>query len=93
MEHLIMEEELELQLNLLKAETPDPSLFPEVEEKMAELPHLKDDTVSKKAEDFVHQAELVALEQESILDEETLEAAAICLVIAGLLFLPQLVHL
>ena len=37
-EHRLMEEELELQISLLKEQNPDPTLFPEVEEDMQELP-------------------------------------------------------
>ena len=92
LEHLVLEEELEAQLKMLKAETPDPNLFPEVEDDMEQLPHLKDDTLSKKAQKVVHDAELMALEQESVMDEETMETVMICSVIAGLVLLPQLFH-
>ena len=48
-QHQVMEEEFDLQLHLLQEETPDPTLFPEVEDKMAELPHLKDGTVEDQS--------------------------------------------
>lgn len=99
-DHRILEEELELQLNLLQTETPDPSLFPEDEDEMAVLPHLKDGAKKKKenpvlhkAEDLVHEAEVMAIGKESLLDEETMETMVICLAIAGLIFLPQLFHI
>lgn len=106
-EHRILEEELELQLNLLQTATPDSSFFPKDEDEMVALPHLKGDNLEKSkhnpvlqkaedfvhsAEDFVHTAEVVALEQESRIDGETMEATAICLVIAALVFAPQFFH-
>ena len=96
LDHQIIEPELDLQLNLLQAETPDASLFPEDEDEMAALPHLKDqpkhehNSVAKKAEDLVHSAEVAAMETETVVDEETMETAMICLAIAALVFLPQL---
>ncbi|GAX18341.1 hypothetical protein FisN_23Hh235 [Fistulifera solaris] len=97
---LVIEEELDMQLHLLKQNTPDPTLFPELEADMPELPHLKPDEKKdsitdaddffQKAESMVKSAEIKAVEQEAAFDEESLEAAAICLAIAGLVFTPQL---
>jgi hypothetical protein len=97
---LVIEEELDMQLHLLKQNTPDPTLFPELEADMPELPHLKldekkDSTTDaddffQKAESMVKSAEIKAVQQEAAFDEESLEAAAICLAIAGLVFTPQL---
>jgi hypothetical protein len=101
LEHLIFEEELELQLALLRNHSPDPSLFPEDKDEMAVLPHLRDKTTDtpeekrgfKNAENFLHTAEVAAMEQEAVLDEGTLEAVTICLAIAALVFLPQFFHI
>jgi hypothetical protein len=78
-----------------------PSLFPKDKDEMAVLPHLKDKTTDtpeehrrfKKAENFLHTAEVAAMEQEAVLNEGTLEAATICLAIATWIFLHQLFHI
>ena len=90
MEHFVMEEELELQLGLLSDITPDPVLFPEVEDEMEELPHLKDHTMSHKVEDAVHRAENALVMQETVMEESNLETMAICLVVLGMALGPQL---
>ena len=85
----IIEEELELQLGLLKSETPDSTLFPDDE--MLALPNLKGEKKrGNPVEDVVHGAEAMAVSTESIMDEETMETVVICAAIAGLVFLPQL---
>lgn len=97
---LVIEEELDMQLHLLNQNTPPPSLFPETEVNMSEIPHLEPedrketnsdlDNFFHKAESMVKSAEIKAVEQEAAFDEESLEAAAICLAIAGLVFMPHL---
>lgn len=100
---LVIEEELDMQLHLLKQNTPAPTLFPDFEEDMPELPKLKNqwsseekeiddekDNFFHKAESMIKSAEVRAVRQEAAFDEESLEAAAICLAIAGLIFTPQL---
>lgn len=97
---LVIEEELDMQLHLLQQNTPAPSLFSGVETEMPELPHLKPearkemntniDDLFHKAEGIVKKAEIKAVEQEAAFDEESLEAVAICLAIAGLVFTPHL---
>ena len=83
LEHLGLEEELEEQLAQLKAQETKAKLFPDDLED-------KKESLKDKAEKLVHDAEVVALEQETKYDEETLETVVICAVIAGLLLLPQL---
>jgi hypothetical protein len=92
LEHLVLEEELELQLALLKEKTPKPELFPEVEEKMEELPHLKDNTQQSQLENFVHAAELELAYEETVLGEPVLETLAICGVVAALALAPVLMQ-
>lgn len=71
---------------------PNPSLFPEVEDKMAELPHLKDHTQSSAVEKVLHEAEHDLALAESVLEESTLETLAMCSVVLALIVLPQFVH-
>jgi hypothetical protein len=93
LEDLVLEEELDMQLKMLKQATPNPSLFPEVEDKMAELPHLKDNTRSSAVEKVLHGAEHDLALAESVLEESTLETLAMCSVVMALIFFgPQLVH-
>jgi hypothetical protein len=92
LEDLVLEEELDMQLKMLKQETPDASLFPEVEDKMAELPHLKDQTRSSAVEKVLHEAEHDLAIAESVLEESTLETLAMCSVVLGLIILPRFVH-
>jgi hypothetical protein len=86
----LMEEELNLQLNLLKKENKEAThkreLFPEVEEPMAELPHLKDGTMMAKA---VEQKNIFMLE-ESFFEENVIETIAFCSILAFLMISPQL---
>jgi hypothetical protein len=94
MEHLLLEEELDLQLSLLKEHTPDVSLFPDDEEEIKALPHLKDTVASadKHAEGIFHKptpSEIIAFEG-TVMEENVLEPLMICLVIVGLAVMPQL---
>eukprot|EP00527_Entomoneis_sp_CCMP2396_P000234 CAMPEP_0198137300 /NCGR_PEP_ID=MMETSP1443-20131203/827_1 /TAXON_ID=186043 /ORGANISM="Entomoneis sp., Strain CCMP2396" /LENGTH=200 /DNA_ID=CAMNT_0043798691 /DNA_START=65 /DNA_END=664 /DNA_ORIENTATION=- len=84
MESFILEEELELQFNLLGDITPNPNLFPDVEDEMQELPHLKDQTHSHRIEDAVHKAEHALVMQETVLEESNLETIAICGIILAM---------
>ena len=98
-EHRLLEEELELQLALLKEHTPDALLFPDDDVENKALPHLKDSVANKprQEEDVVgifHKptpSEILAIE-ETVLEENILEPLMICLVIVGLAFIPQLVN-
>jgi len=92
-DHLVIEEELELQLNLLKDTTPYPTLFPEVEGEMEELPHLRDNTVSHRVEDIVHRAENALAMQETVLEESNLETLVICSVVLALAVSPQIANI
>jgi hypothetical protein len=94
MEHLIWEQELDLQLSLLKNKQEEPisSLFPEIESEIQELPHVKKLSVAEETERLVHSAERLAFQQETVLSEDTLETAVICAAIAGMVLLPQLLQ-
>lgn len=87
-EHRLIEEELSLQLSLLSEQMPKDTLFPEesVEEVAVEetIKPLHADSKGIPAPSPVD--ELVVNEGKAMmmLDEETLEAAVICLVIGGL---------
>lgn len=107
MEHLVLEEELELQLNLLKDDIKhsNPStLFPQVEEPMAELPHLKDASnnndedvihaVEHAVEDAFHHIEhTVAMQEPALLEETNLETIAMCAVVLALALIPEMLQL
>jgi len=95
-EHRLVEEELDLQLSMLKdheKEQHSPDLFPEVESPMTELPHLKDGTEEAHTNEVVHKAEVALAQAETVMEESTLEAVALCSVIALALFAPTLLNL
>jgi hypothetical protein len=94
LEHRLLEEELDLQLSLLKDEEEmhKASLFPEVEDQMEELPHLKDGTLSAHDQEIIHKAQLELALEESVMEESVLEAAVICGMIALLFVVPQLIN-
>lgn len=76
-EHRLIEEELSLQLSLLKEQMPEEKIF--VEETLGQK---HDDVIaipSPSNELLVNEGKAMMM-----LDEETLEAAMICMVIAGL---------
>lgn len=80
-EHRLIEEELSLQLSLLKEQMPAETLFDAGEAVEETLGHKQDVLVIPPPSN-----ELLVNEGKAMmmLDEETLEAAMICLVIAGL---------
>ena len=84
-EHRLMEEELTLQLQLLNEQMPPATLFPEVEEPMAELPHLKDGTV----EDIVKKEERILFFEE-LVEEGVVESLLFCGLIALAVLAPQI---
>lgn len=85
--HLALEQELELQLALLKQHnTADTSLFPEP---MEALPHLKHNDTHSSIFHKPTPVEILAIE-ESVFEENTLETVMFCLVMAALMVLPQL---
>jgi hypothetical protein len=101
-EDRILEEELELQLQMLKDhQSADVSLFPvdPVEDQV--LPHLHDtndagaekDAAASHEQGFFHTPtpEEIFVLEETVLEENLLEPIAMCLVIVGLALLPQLV--
>ena len=81
-----LEDELNLQLNLLKEEYPDPYLFPQTLEtdEMAELPHMVDGTPAEK----LREEKEIALFEE-MAEEGVLESLAICGIIGMLMMAPQ----
>jgi len=81
----MLEEELSLQLSLLKKETPPATLFPEVEDPMEQLPHLKDGTVAANLRGQERQFVM-----DTLIEEEVLESFAICGLIAMIMFAPNL---
>lgn len=98
LEHRLLEEELDLQLSMLRDQNDfvlsgNPNLFPEVEEPMQELPHLKDHTHSDDEKKAVEKAELALALEETVLEESNLEAIALCACIAAVLLFPTLLHL
>jgi hypothetical protein len=97
-EHRIIEEELEVQLNLLEQEhelaMQETQLFPE--EMTDELPHLREHAEAEHAEPMasriLHKAENELAKQETLLGEDTLETMAMCAVVMGLVMLPQFIN-
>jgi hypothetical protein len=94
-----IEEELSTQLNLLKEEMPKSYLFPEIEEPMVELPHLKDYTAAalKVEGDTAAALELKREDVQNHVVEEMMEegffdSLAICALIGMLFFVPQLLQ-
>jgi hypothetical protein len=87
-EEKILEDELNLQLNLLQEEFPDPYLFPQTlgsDGMIEEFPHMRDGTSAEKLEDD----KKVAFWEE-MAEEGVLESVAICSIIGLLMFGPQL---
>ena len=98
LEHRLLEEELDLQLSMLRdqndlLQSGNPNLFPEVEEPMEELPHLKDRTHYDEEKKALEKAELALALEETVLEESNLEAIALCACIAAVLLFPTLLHL
>lgn len=86
-EHRLIEEELSLQLSLLKEQMPHETLFPQeteaevaVEETVKGVLHADTAGIPKPSNELlVNEGKAMMM-----LDEETMEAAVICLVIGGL---------
>lgn len=96
LEHRMLEEDLDLQLHLLKEQDSmhNPKLFPDVEtEDMQELPHLKDHNPKKDAEQLVHKVEHDMVLADPVMEESNLEAIALCVTLAAIWYLPQLMDL
>jgi hypothetical protein len=98
-EDRILEEELALQLQMLKEhQSTDVSLFPVDPAEDQALPHLHDTNdagvekdVANHEQGFFHTPtpEEIFVLEETVLEENLLEPIAMCLVIVGLAFLPQ----
>jgi len=98
LEHLILEEELELQLSLLKEHMPEAKLFPDDETELKAMPHLKDGMQAAKEEhkkqSRFHKptpSEVLQFE-ETVLEENLLEPFFMCVAIAAFAMLPQLLN-
>jgi hypothetical protein len=95
LEHRIIEEELELQLNLLQEENKlaaqEVVLFPD--EMISELPHLRAHAEAKTpvAERLLHGAEHQLIVQETSMSGDTLETLAMCAAVMVVIMLPQLI--
>jgi hypothetical protein len=84
-----LEEELDLQLAMLKqkqSDQVDSSLFPN---KMEGLPHLKDNEAHSPILVKPSADQILAIEQ-SFFEENTLETTLFCLIMAALMIMPQL---
>ena len=92
LEHLVLEEELDIQLALLKEATPDPSLFPD--DAIHDLPHLKDTMPESgrlsQINNLVHNAEVEMAREEAMLGESALETLAMCAAVTILCVAPQM---
>jgi len=100
LEHHLLEEELTLQLQLLQDEMPpttlfadiakDFKMFPEVEDKMPELPHLKDGTTAALARKSIqeHQNQFWF---DKMMEEGIVESLAFCALIAMAWAIPNMV--
>ncbi len=86
-----LEDELTLQLHLLKVETPDPYLFPQVlakaDHEMEELPHLQDGMATAVKLEEEKKIQIF----EEFVEEGVLESLAICGLIALLMVAPQMI--
>lgn len=89
-EDKVFEEELALQLNLLHEDTPPSYLFPEVEDEMEALPHLKDGTVAAKVKRGLEQERKVMMVEE-LAEEGVLESLAICALLGVMMLAPQFI--
>lgn len=104
-EHRVIEEELELQLNLLQEEhrlaNQEVELFPQ--EMITDLPQLLEHATAEhkepiteklrhEAEHVIHEAEHQLIVQEYTMGEANLETFAMCLAVAGVIMLPQLLN-
>eukprot|EP00980_Cylindrotheca_fusiformis_P010033 scaffold2214_cov139-Cylindrotheca_fusiformis.AAC.30 len=88
-EEKVFEEEISLQLNLLQDEAPPNYLFPEVEDEMDALPHLKDGTISAKAKKEIEK-ERNLMVMEELAEEGVLESIAICGLLGMMMLAPTL---
>ena len=89
-EEKVFEEELALQLNLLQEEAPPSYLFPEVEDAMEDLPHLKDGTAAQRAKLSAKKEQNIMMIEE-LAEEGVLDSLAICALLGFLMFAPQFV--
>jgi hypothetical protein len=96
LEHRMLEEDLDLQLHLLKEQDHsmhNPKLFPDVEPDMKELPHLKDHNLKKDTEQLLHKVEHDMVLADPVMEESNLEGIALCVTLAAIWYLPQLMNL
>lgn len=84
----VFEEELDLQLSLLQDEVPQSYLFPEVEEEMEDLPHLKDGTLTASVKKSMKKEKNILFFEE-LAEEGVFESLAICGFLGICMFAPQ----
>jgi len=89
-EEKLFEDELSLQVSLLDKEAPKSYLFPEVEEEMDDLPHLKDGTVAISVKNSIDKEKNILM-MEELAEEGVLESLAICGLLGIMMFGPQMV--
>ena len=77
-----------MQLSLLQEEVPKSYLFPEVEEEMEDLPHLKDGTLADSVKKSVEKENKILLFEE-LAEEGVLESLAICGFLGIMMLAPQ----
>jgi hypothetical protein len=86
-----LEDELTLQLHLLKAEAPDPYLFPQVvaqaDNEMKELPHLRDGMAAAVKLEEEKKIEVI----EELMEEGVFESLVICSLIALVMVAPHFI--
>lgn len=87
-EEKVFEEELDLQLSLLQDEVPKSYLFPEVEEEMEDLPHLKDGTLTASVKKSMEKEKNILFFEE-LAEEGVFESLAICGFLGICMFAPQ----
>jgi hypothetical protein len=87
-EEKVFEEEISLQLSLLQDEAPPDYLFPEVEDEMEDLPHLKDGTVAAKVKKELERERNIMMVEE-LAEEGVLESLAICGLLGLIMLAPQ----
>jgi hypothetical protein len=88
-EEKVFEEEISLQLSLLEDEAPPAYLFPEIEDEMADLPHLKDGTVDANVKKELERERNILMVDE-LAEEGVLDSLAICVLLGLVMLAPQL---
>lgn len=88
-EQKLFEDELSLQLSLLKKEAPKSNLFPEVEE-MDDQPYLKDGIFAASVESNIEKERNILM-MEELAEGGVLESLAICGLLGMMIFGPHII--